>query len=287
VHVGSGVCAGGVTVFPVWTALRGPRGVDTGVRARVGVAERAGSPVVGELVLTNDGPRPALLLDGELLEGGWQHRTVVGDLVLDPGSSRVVDVACVEVGRWSGAAGHGRRARRAPVTVRSALGREQGARQGAVWARVGDYETVGDPSPTGSLLDHLDGVTGTPAHPGAVLLPGQRGVILGVGGQPVLLELFGSGTALAAHLPGMLAAAALDAALVPPTHRGEVPGRRARRMVTHLQGIGLGVDPTGGGDGVALGGDTSHAALRGVALSTGELAHLSVLNTHHPLLEMA
>ena len=46
VHVGCGVYAGGVTVFPVWTAVRGVRGLDTGVRARVGAAERAGSPVV-------------------------------------------------------------------------------------------------------------------------------------------------------------------------------------------------------------------------------------------------
>lgn len=84
VHVGCGVYAGGVTVFPVWTAVRGVRGLDTGVRAQVGAAERAGSPVVGELVLTNEGLRPALLLEGELLEGGWQHRVVVQDLVLAP-----------------------------------------------------------------------------------------------------------------------------------------------------------------------------------------------------------
>jgi len=89
------------------------------------------------------------------------------------------------------------------------------------------------------------------------------------------------------NLPSMLAAARLDAALVPPTHVGEVPGRRARRMVAHLDGLPLGADPAHGGDGVALGGDTSHATLSGVAMSTGELAHLSVLNTHHPLLEMA
>ena len=142
VHVGCGVYAGGVTVFPVWTAARGVRGLDTGVRARVGAAERAGSPVVGELVLTNEGPRPALLLEGELLEGGWQHRVVVQDLVLAPRSSRVVDVACVEQGRWSGATGQGRRARRASARVRSAFRQDEGIRQGAVWSRVGDYGAV-------------------------------------------------------------------------------------------------------------------------------------------------
>ena len=71
VHVGAGTCTSGVTVFPVWTTARGVRGMDTGTAARVSAAERAGSPVVGELVLTNEGGRPVLLLDGELLEGGW------------------------------------------------------------------------------------------------------------------------------------------------------------------------------------------------------------------------
>ncbi len=208
VHVGCGVYAGGVTVFPVWTAVRGVRGLDTGVRARVGAAERAGSPVVGELVLTNEGPRPALLLEGELLEGGWQHRVVVQDLVLAPRSSRVVEVACVEQGRWSGATGHGRRARRASTRVRSAFRQDEGVRQGAVWSRVGDYGAVLAPSPTGSLLDHLDRVADTPGHRGVVALPGQRGgdprcrwaavaagvvrVVHGLGGAPA--EHAGCGT---------------------------------------------------------------------------------------------
>jgi len=252
----------------------------------VRACERAGSPVVGELVLANEGPRPVLVLEGELLEGGWQHRAVVRDVVLAAGSSRVVEVACVEHGRWSGSTGHGRRGRRASARVRSSLRQQESTRQGAVWCRVADYDAVAAPSPTGSLLDHLDRLTDTSGHPGGVALPGQRGVILGVGGQPVLLELFGSPTALAAHLPGLLAGLSLDAALVPPTEVGPVPGRRARRMAHHLCGVPLGADPGHGGDGVALGGRTPHATVRGVAMPTGELAHLSVLNTHHPLLEM-
>jgi hypothetical protein len=98
-HVGYGVFAHGVTVFPVWTSAPAVRGLDTGTAVRVTVSERSGSPVVGELVVTNTGPRPALLLGGELLEGGWQHRTLVRDLLLGRGSSRVVAVACVEQGR--------------------------------------------------------------------------------------------------------------------------------------------------------------------------------------------
>jgi len=287
VHVGCGVYTSGVTVFPVWTAARGTTGVDTGVTARVSVAERAGAPVVGELIVTNEGARPVLLLEGELLEGGWQHRTLVHDLLLAPGSSRVVEVACVEHGRWSGSSVHGHRARRASPRVRSVLCQGEDSRQGAVWARVAGYEAVLAPSPTGSLLDHLDEFADGPAHAGVKPLPGQRGVILGVGGQPLLMEIFGSTQALATHLPPLLAALCLDAALVAAADIEHVPSRRARRMARHLTGLPLRHGVGHAGDGTPLLAHTSHAALSGVAMPTGALAHLSVLNTHHPLLEMS
>lgn len=86
-HVGRGTFVDGVTVFPVWTDAPQARGLDTGIEARVSVTERAGSPSVPELVVHNAGPRPALLLEGELLEGGWQHRGLVADVILAPGSS--------------------------------------------------------------------------------------------------------------------------------------------------------------------------------------------------------
>jgi len=283
-HVGNADYTNGVTMFGVWTAARGVRGLDTGAGAQVSAAERAGSPVVGELVLSNEGPRAALLLDGELVEGGWQHRTLVHDVVLGPRSSRVVEVACVEQGRWSGSAAHRRRARQASPTIRASLRQDPHTRQGAVWSRVQRYQQTLTPSPTASLLDHLDGTVAV--VPAARPLPGQRGVLLGVGGQPLVLEMFGSTKALSAHLPALLAAVSLDAALVPRVNVGAVPGRRARRMTAFLDGLALQCNPGHAGDGTALAARTSHADLNGIAMPTGELAHLSVLNTHHPLLEM-
>lgn len=119
-----------------------------------------------------------------------------------------------------------------PPRVRSALCQGEDSRQGAVWARVAGYEAVLAPSPTGSLLDHLDEFADGPAHAGVKPLPAQRGVILGVGGQPLLMEIFGSTQALATHLPPLLAALCLDAALVAAADIEHVPSRRARRMGT-------------------------------------------------------
>ncbi len=291
-QVGRGVYDGGVTSFPVWTSAPGVRGMRTGAGVHVGVAERAGSPVVDELVVTNEGAHTVLLLEGELLEGGWQHRTLVRDQLLAPHTSRAVTVACVEQGRWSGSPEHRHGARRTSPSVRSAVGQDEDTRQSAVWSRVGRYEAALGSSPTGSLLDHLDGLTEGVGRHGAALLPGQRGVILGVGGQPLVLEMFGSRAALAAHLPALLAAVFLDAALIPPSLVGQVPGRRARRMAAHLAGVplaGSAADPGAGdiGVGTNLTAHTTHATVTGIATPAGGLAHLSALNTRHPLLVAA
>jgi hypothetical protein len=283
-HVGAGQYLNGVTLFPVWTAAPAARGLLTGAEAQVGASERAGSAEVGELVLENAGPRPALLLEGELLEGGMQHRTLVRDLILAERSSQVVEVACVEAGRWAGPLGHGRSARRASAGVLSGLRRERAERQQEVWGQVARFAAPMGASPTGSLLDHLDAL---PAAPCPAPLPGQRGVILGVGGRPLMLELFGSTRALRAHLPALLDSARLDAALVPAGHRGPVPGYRARDMAAYLADVHFDHQRAAAGVGVSVEAATSHAALRGICLDAGPLAHLAVLNTRHPLLVSA
>ena len=82
-HVGQGTHRGPLTVFPVWTDRpSSDRGYLTGAAAPVEVAERAGSPAVGQVVVTNRADRPVLLLAGELLEGGMQHRALTRTTLL-------------------------------------------------------------------------------------------------------------------------------------------------------------------------------------------------------------
>src|SRR4051812_30753080 len=106
VHVGNPVVRGALTVFPVFngTAVK-ERGYKLHTTS-IQVAEKAGAPVVGELVVTNAGPVPALVLEGELLEGGWQHRVAARPVVVEPHQSTVLEVRCVEAGRWNGAGAH-------------------------------------------------------------------------------------------------------------------------------------------------------------------------------------
>src|SRR5664279_1810635 len=81
-HVGRPLTRGGLTLFPVWNgaAVRG-RGYDLGAGG-LQVVEHAGHAAVQELVVTNTGPRPALILEGELLEGGQQHRVAARSVLV-------------------------------------------------------------------------------------------------------------------------------------------------------------------------------------------------------------
>jgi hypothetical protein len=264
---------------------------------------REGSPVVGELVLKNDGARPALLVAGELFEGGWQHRALNNDILLVPGQQMVAGVSCVEAGRWQGATAQVRASRRASMMIRSAQTiADEGDRQGQVWERASRYDTAFGASATSSYVDHLnrraapqiddDGrVQGSDqqaelaaAVKGIRALLGQRGVLIGLGGQPAFVELFASTSGLRRHLPGLLEAAAIDAALLPAE---ATPGRRARRFAGHLtnapMGDQIGVDA---GSGHALASHSRYHEIRALGWED-QLLHATVFNARHHLMEVA
>ena len=162
-HVGQSTHVGALSVFPVWTDAPIVSGLDTGRAAHVQVTEREESPVVGELVLKNQGAKPALLVAGELFEGGWQHRALNHDILLMAGQQLVASVSCVESGRWHGATAQVRRSRRASMMVRSAQTvAESDHRQGQVWERVSRYDNAFYASP--SCSHHRPAFAGT--YPG-------------------------------------------------------------------------------------------------------------------------
>jgi hypothetical protein len=302
-HVGHGTHLGGLSVFPIWTDAPVVSGLDTGLSARVEVDEREGSPVVGELVLKNKGTKPALLVAGELFEGGWQHRALNNDILLVPDQQLVASVSCVEHGRWHGGTAQVRRSRRASMMIRSAQTiTDEGDRQSQVWDRASRYDTAFGASATSSYVDHLNrradpGASGDNSDDGqareAALtarikairpLLGQRGVLIGLGGQPAFAELFASSSGLRRHLSGLLEAAAIDAALLgaEPT-----PGRRARRFVGKLamapMGDELGADA---GAGHALASRSAYHVIRGLGWDD-HLLHATVFNRSHHLMEVA
>ncbi|WFG42355.1 ARPP-1 family domain-containing protein [Pseudonocardia alni] len=269
-HVGNPMVRGALTLFPVFNggAVRG-RGYDLG-GGSLHVAERAGTPVVDQLVVTNRGPRPALLTEGELLTGGRQDRVVTRPVLVAAGRSVVVAVRCVEAGRWAGGAGHVRAGERAPVAVRAATDD-----QSAVWRRVAGYGT----GATGALRDTTrDRRERARLLVGATApLPFQCGVLAGVAGQPLLLEVFDSPRTLAAAWDGLLAGIAVDAVdadpvVTPAAGPAGSPGRSPRCRPRRC--------PAGSGDRVRR-GDARRS--RRVPVLAGRAIVTVATNPAHPL----
>ena len=260
-HVGAGIQVGPVTAFPVWAAgptlsLAVPR------RATVAVAELE-EPEIGALTVTASGRLPVLLTEGTLLRGGWQTRVLARDAVVLPDESTTLETACVEAGRWGGERVHTVNGR-VPVRVigelrgvrrPESMRRDRGARQGHVWESIDRYQAQYGHRPTSSLADvmlddvMLDGCEDEhpirqryrSIHDALLLLarsplPGQSGIVIGIAGQPLFLELFSSASVFGRSLPSVVRGLAMDAATFPdePT-----PARRARRFVERLMATPL------------------------------------------------
>ncbi len=272
-HLGKPLSRGALTIFPVWNghAVMVP-GYDVETDS-LSVSERPGSAVVGELVMRNTGRRPALVLEGELLVGGQQHRVVYRSVLVGAGQSQVLAVRCVEQGRWSGSAGHARSGRRAPLSVRAA------EEQDATWERVHRFGQRYGGSATGSLLD----VTRDAGRQAASLvqgvrpLPFQSGVLLGLAGQPVQLEVYDSPRTLASLWDALLQSAALDALHLPAV---ATPGCRARRFLDRVNAVPVGRHEAGVAAGVS--GRSSHVRISAVVWR-GRTVHAVAVNTLHEL----
>lgn len=276
-HVGRGTTRGALTVFPVWAEVAFPVTYSMD-HTRAKVRELPGGPSVGSLAVTNTAGVPLLLLEGQLLEGGWQNRMVAQSTLLAPGAEVPLDVVCVEQGRWHGVTGHAARGRRASVRVRSGLRTED--RQGEVWRRVAEYEESFGPSGTSSYLDHADRAESRVRGlvRGLRPFPGQVGVLIGLAGQPLAAEIFDTPRMLARQFDEIVRAVAVDAIGLPPI---ETPGRRARRF---MQRVDLVTPQPAGRAGIAeaVRARTEYVDLSGLVWND-HLLHTLLTNPRHEL----
>jgi hypothetical protein len=277
-HVGRGTTVGSLTLFPVWQdrTSTGTRRYDTSADS-LQVGEAEGGPSVPQLVATNTGAKPILVLDGQLFEGGWQHRMTTRSTLVAAGARALLDVACVEQGRWGGDRTQVTRGRRATTYVRH--GFDEAGQQSEVWARVQRY---GGGSATSSLADRL---SSPDDQAGWILrrvrpLPGQTGVIVGIGGQPLALEVFDHPQTLHEQFEAIVRAGCLDAHGRPalPT-----PGRRARRLVDRLENTALDHEPDVGQTSKLGRARTKDLDVMSLQQSSRRL-HLRATYLRHPIL---
>jgi hypothetical protein len=276
-HVGRGATRGALTVFPIWAEIAHPvsYSMDPSL-ARIG--ELSDGPSVGSLTVSNAAATPLLLLEGQLLEGGLQHRMVAQSTLLGAGAEESLDVVCVEQGRWHGAGGHAARGRRASARVRAGLRAEN--RQHEVWRRVAGYDARLGENATSSYVEHADRAEARVRDlvRGLRPFPGQMGVLIGLAGQPLTAEIFDTPRMLARQYDEIIQAAAIDAIGLPPI---ETPGRRARRFMDRAAQV---IPHTVGAAGIAEAvlGRTEYVDLAGLLWDGRELYTL-LTNPRHDL----
>ncbi len=290
-HVGSATHVGPLSIFPVWTdAPTPPRAARTSLPRGARIEELPDGPEVETLRLSNPTSTSFLLPGGTLFDGGWQHRVLVHSVLVAERTDLDLDVRCVEQGRWDGTAEQRMHRRRAPLAVRGALRglrvdrhANQRADQGDVWSRVQRYEQSHGSSASASLVevtDRLDAVLGEVLSAVRVL-PGQRGVLIGIGGHPVLLEVFDHPGTLESQWEAIVGGVLADAALVPARR---TPGHRARSFAARISNRRL--DPA---PGFPARGEVRDdlVAVDGLTSGPDRLVHLTALNVRHDLVGAA
>ena len=175
--------------------------------------ERAAVP---DLIVDNRGPRPVLLLAGEILLGGKQNRVLAEDVLLPARSGpRSSGVYCVEAGRWSGSSGRFEsKGTFAPSRLRSEV--LDRADQQRVWGAVSGYAAqAAAPSPTQSyaavverpeVKEHIQRVEGDLDQPPA----GTIGAAAFAGARLAGLDVFQDVSLFARLWPKLLRAHAVE-----------------------------------------------------------------------------
>lgn len=301
-HVGHGVTCGSVTVFPVWTDGN-PVGVLDWSGRGLQIDEVDGGNVP-ELRVTNTTDQPQLILEGDILEGGRQDRMAGETVLVMPGESIVIPVNCVEAGRWNSGRGHNSTGLKGAYSVREARRRSfkagMGDGQSEVWNRISRIESgLGEYSETSNFKERarlrqqktfeLKRIAGTDAiqferliaeesdeirTSPALLSPldGQRGVLIGIGGEIVAAEVFATAAAFAERWEGIAIAAGIDGQFA---DNRPTTSHAARAFARRIERAQLKVDPKG-----AFRWDGPEITVTGVAQEFDEVVVLQFTATN-------
>jgi hypothetical protein len=201
----------------------------------MGEVSEAGS--VPHVQLTNTGREPVLFLFGEEIIGAKQNRVANATFLVPPLSTLVVDVSCVEAGRWGRRPG--REFTAAKETLSSAMRRKMARKVGASLAEGRGFEAdqsevwndinermVGArvDSPTSAWSDYRESRASDLAEIGRAFQPveAQVGFVAMLGDQVVGLEALGRSEVFAACSQTLIRSYSIDAtdaALVEPRDR--------------------------------------------------------------------
>jgi hypothetical protein len=181
---------------------------------------------VPHVLAKNRGDAAVLLLFGEEIRGAMQNRIANASFLVPPKSEVVLDVSCVEHGRWSRRPGATFESTGAVMSTnirhrmhrRVSQSRRMGGRfaadQGEVWDDIGERVAFARAkSPTGAYSDYvatrqhdLDEMAGA-----FRALPGQIGFVACIGEEVAGLEAIGRPEVFTEAFPGLLRSYLVDA----------------------------------------------------------------------------
>jgi len=190
------------------------------------VGESGSVPVVR---VTNKGDIPVLFLFGEEIAGALQNRVANASFLVPGKSHLVLDVSCVEAGRWS--RGRGERFRGTREVLSSALRKKMArkvararaaaggagrfhADQAEVWDEIEQRISFsGAPSSTRAYADYRESRSTDLEEIGRAFRPVERqvGFVAAIGDGVAGVEAIGSARAFAQSFRALLPAYAIDA----------------------------------------------------------------------------
>lgn len=230
---------------------------------RVEIGEVGGGSVP-QLQVVNGCDHPVLLVEGEVLSGLRQTRTLNTTVLVPAHSVVAVPVACIEAGRWGSARPFDREAFHASprvrhsknvgIEARAAAGSGLYADQGRVWAAVDeDLALHRVASPTRS---HVEAHRRRAGDIESLLhrvrpVAGQQGVLALVGPHPAALDVFDRPETLSALWASLVGSYAADALLAAGAAGAEQVSA-ARGAVRTLAGGRAAVHPAVGQGEVVL-----------------------------------
>jgi len=154
-------------------------------------------PEVQRIAVTNDTNQQILVFEGLIFDGLRQARMATSDHILEPAARGLLDVVCVEQGRWSDEF-DGEVIQRAPISVIAALrqGIQTKRSQREVWSSVERHQSRTQSLHTMSLRYMMDSYRTSESwlpfknFQGFELSRNTNGVALSVAGEPLLAEFF-------------------------------------------------------------------------------------------------
>jgi hypothetical protein len=253
--------------------------LDQAVSRGLVVVKEKDTPTVPEVLVENRSHKDyVLILQGEVLTGGKQTRTVRQDTVLAPGQQVSLSVFCVEAHRWSGGQAMSAGNVIIPHSLKAAV--REGADQHRVWEDVARHSmALRVENPTGSLERALAAppVQEKLAEVRKAIVPkmpdGTLGYIFVDRGRAVGAELFGHEELARNLFPKLIDSYAVDAIVIhqetpeaaEPAHKDHKDHRaaiafyericRAGSYRARTPGAGAGIRVTSGGvrgEGVSL-----------------------------------